>query len=294
MRALVLGGGGPIGVAWESGLLSALAEAGADVSDADLIVGTSAGSVVGSQLALGRTPRELYERQLAPEDPGRREQRNVDLSGVLAQFIKLYTSDRPAQELRAELGAFALQADTMSEDEWLAGFLPIEIGTGDTWPTRRFACTAIDTADGAFVVWDNDSNVPLSLAVASSCAVPGVFPPVTINGRRYMDGGMRSTTNADLARNYEKVLVIPVTTAARPAAAAAVRPDLTEARRKRFEAEIEGLRALGSAVEVIGPREEFSLAFGMNLMDFRRRREAAECGLRQGTVEAARVRDFWK
>src|SRR5438067_5707543 len=245
MRALVLGGGGPIGVAWESGLLAALAEAGADVSDADFIVGTSAGSVVGSQLALGRRPREVYERQLAPEELGRREQRNVHLSGVIAQFIKLYTSDRPAQELRAELGAFALQADTMSEDEWLAGFLPIETLTGEAWPIRRFACTAIDTADGAFVVWDNDSNVPLSLAVASSCAVPGVFPPVTINGHRYMDGGMRSTTNADLARGYEKVLVVPVTTAARPA----VRPDLTEARRKRFEAEIEGLRAAGSAVE---------------------------------------------
>src|SRR2546423_4782117 len=158
MRALVLGGGGPIGVAWESGLRAALAEAGADVSDADFIVGTSAGSIVGSQLALGRTPREIYERQLAPEEPGRREQRNVDLSGVLGQFIKLYTSDRPAQELRAELGAFALQAETMSEDEWLPGFLPIETQLGDAWPTRRFACTAIDTAGGGIVLLGKARN----------------------------------------------------------------------------------------------------------------------------------------
>jgi NTE family protein len=291
MRALVLGGGGPVGVAWESGLVAGLAEHGVRMGEADLFIGTSAGSVVGSQLAAGRTPQELYERQIAPAEPGGREQRNIDMSGVIAQFIRLYSSDRPQEELRAEVGAFALQAETMSEDEWIAGFRTIDAVEARTWPTRKFSCTAIDTADGSFMVWNNESDVPLSLAVASSCAVPGVFPPVTINGRRYMDGGLRSTTNADLARGYVTVLVVAVTASR---AAAGPNAALADARRRRFEAEIADIRHSGSAVEVITPDDDFVRAFGFNLMDFRRRHEAAELGLRQGRTVATALRDFWR
>ncbi len=80
-RALVLGGGGPVGVAWESGLVAGLAEQGVQMAEADLFVGTSAGSVVGSQLSLSKAPQELYERQIALAEPGGREQRNIDFVG---------------------------------------------------------------------------------------------------------------------------------------------------------------------------------------------------------------------
>lgn len=287
-RALVLGGGGPVGVAWESGLIAGLAEMGVDVSDADLFVGTSAGSIVGAQLAAGRAPREIYERQLAPAEPGRRERALVDLARVQAEFAKLYTSERPAQELRAEIGAWALEAATMSEDEWLAGFAMI----GEDWPERAYICTAVDTADGAFVSWDGASGAPLSRAVASSCAVPGIFPPVTINGRRYMDGGMRSSTNADVARGHERVIVVGVTVA-RASAAAGVAAMMAEARRRRFEGEIAELRASGAEVVVIEPGGAFAAALGMNLMDFTRREEAVEMGREQGRAEASRIRGTW-
>ena len=287
-RAVVLGGGGPVGVAWESGLAAGLEEEGVDVSAADLFVGTSAGSVVGAQLALGRAPKELYTRQLEPAEPGRRSGTPVDMSALIAHFVKLYTSDRPQQELLAELGAFALAAETMTEEEWIAGFALLE-APSDHWPERDFKCTAVDASDGSFVVWDRKSAVPLRLAVASSCAVPGIYPPVTINGRRYMDGGVRSTTSADIAEGSGKVLVVSVI-----GGVTAPRPQTAEARRARFDREIEGLRAAGSEVEVITPDEEFARAMGLNLMDFTKRREAADLGYRQGAIEGARLREFWR
>ena len=287
-RALVLGGGGPVGVAWESGLLAGLAERGADVSDADFFVGTSAGSIVGSQLAFGRTPRDLYARQMEPAPPGRRATMAVDMPELIRNFTSFYTSDAPLQQRRAEFGARALQADVMDEEEWLAGFTAVEGADGEGWPARPFVCTAIDAEDGRFVVWDRDSGVPLRLAVASSCAVPGLVPPVTINGRRYMDGGVGSTTNAEIASGYDRVLVVALTGGARAAANGATSP-----LQQRFEAEMDGLRGAGSLVEVVFPNEEFVQAIGYNLMDFTRRIEAAEIGLRQGHAEAGRVHAFW-
>ncbi len=286
-RALVLGGGGPVGIAWEAGLIAGLAERGVDLSAADLFVGTSAGSVVGAYLALGRTPRELHERLVARAEQEARTAAPVDMSGLIGRFIELFTSERPLQELRAEMGSFALQADTGAEDEWLAGFIALEGMDTDAWPTRDYACTAIDTADGAFVVWDRASGVPLSRAVASSCAVPGIYPPVTINGRRYMDGGLGSTTNASLAASYERVLVVPVTGSTSGGGA------IGETIRQRFQAELDALRASGSSVEVVQPNDEFSQKLGVNVMDFTRREEAADIGLRQGRDEAERLGGFW-
>jgi NTE family protein len=176
----------------------------------------------------------------------------------------------------------------MSEDEWLAGFAMM----GESWPERGYICTAIDTADGGFVAWDAKSGAPLSRAVASSCAVPGIYPPVTISGRRYMDGGMRSTTNADLAKGHDRVLVVAVTVA-RPAGQGGFAEQMAEARRRRFETEIEGVRSSGAAVEVIAPGDVFASAFGLNLMDFTKRTEAVTMGLEQGRAEAERLRGFW-
>ena len=76
------------------------------------------------------------------------------------------------------------------------------------WPERPLVVTAVDTETGEFTTFDRDSGVPLVSAVAASCAVPGVYPPVTIDGRRYMDGGMRSAANADLAQGYDRLVVL--------------------------------------------------------------------------------------
>jgi NTE family protein len=293
-RALVLGGGGPVGIGWEAGLIAGLDEQGVRLQDADFIVGTSAGSVVGALLALGRPPRDLVAAQVAVAASTRPElrpvQRAADLGPLMEHFRNALTSGKSAQEQRTELGRLALSAETISEEESLATFGRMNGLGAAAWPERKFACTAIDTADGSFVAWDARSGAPLGRAVASSCAVPGIYPPITIDGRRYMDGGVGgSTTNAHVASGYDKVLVVSVTSSF---SAARAGPYATRLR-QRIERELDGLRAGGAAVELIEPDETSLDAFGPSLMDGTRRKPALEAGLRQGRAEAPRVARFW-
>jgi NTE family protein len=286
-RALVLGGGGPVGVAWESGLIAGLAESGIDLSGVDFIVGTSAGSVVGAQIAMGRTPAALVEPFTGQEEPtpspGASMAPPPDLSQLVAKLMESYAGVRPNEEVCREIGAWALQASTVSEEVHVARFEGMLTGLpAERWPERRFACTAVDAVSGRFVIWDNDSGAPLVRAIASSCAVPGIAPPITINGRRYMDGGMRSATNADLAKGYDVVVVVSISSQAIP-----------EALRRPLERELLALRDSGSRVEVLSPDAESFEAFGPNLMDFRRRPVAAANGIRQGKAGLETLRDLW-
>ncbi len=287
-RAVVLGGGGPVGIAWETGLAAGLERAGIRLRDADLFVGTSAGSVVGALLALGRTPEELIAMYETINDSAHPSQKPVDFAALIQQFIQMFTSGEPQEKIQADMGAFALKSDTISEDEWLDTFRRMPGMAGDVWPERPFICTAVDAASGVFVRWDKDSGVPLDRAVASSCAVPGVYPPVTINGRRYIDGGVRSATNADLAKDYDVVLLVSVSM---PGISAL--PAVAEAMQRQLDGEVAVLREGGSRVEVIVPDAASLQSFGMNLMDFGRSKPVAEEGIRQGALEAARLRGFW-
>lgn len=293
-RAVVLGGGGPVGVAWEVGLARGLEEGGVRLADADLFVGTSAGSIVGAMLASGRSTAELLATQhviTEEEAPRGTTDGAFDLAPLIQQFIKLYTSDAPPQQLRAEIGAFALAAKVaMTEEEWLATFNRTETATFGEWPAKPYMCTAIDAESGEFVAWSKDSGVPLLKAVASSCCVPGIFPPITINGRKYIDGGMKSATNAELAAGHERVIIVSVTGGMERAAAF---PALAERAKKRMDDELGAITSKGGQVEMILPDDESRAAMGTNLMDFKRRGEIADSGVRQGRLEAARLREFW-
>lgn len=193
---------------------------------------------------------------------------------------KAATGDVPAEEVRKEIGAFALQAKTMSEEEFIATFGRM-LASSESWPEKRYMCTAVDALTGEFQTWSNDSGVALSRAIASSCSVPGIYPPITINGRRYIDGGMRSGTNADLAKGYDNVLVVVVS--------AGIPGPRADASQKRLESELDVLRESGSKVSVISPDTASIEAFGQNLMDFRRRAGAAEAGLAQGRTAASQI-----
>lgn len=293
-KALVLGGGGPVGIAWESGLLAGFAEAGVNLADADFIMGTSAGSFVGAQLAMGADPAGLARPFLAmadapktPKPAGPRQGRPApDLTILMRKMAEAQSGERPAEQVRAEIGAWAIAQAPMSEDAFIQSFgrflyeLP-----ADAWPKRAYACTAVDAETGAFRLWDGAAGVGLARAVASSCSVPGVYPPITIDGRRYIDGGMRSAVNADMATGHDLVVVVAIRVAMAGEAA--------DRARKALDAELQVLRDGGAWVELVTPDEASVSVFGPNLMDMRRRPGAAEAGLAQGRAAAAALRAAW-
>jgi NTE family protein len=286
-RALVLGSGGPIGIAWQAGLLAGLAEAGVDLADADFIVGTSAGSLVGAQIAMGKEPISLAESILTVGLTISGSSSEPDLTTFIDQMAEAACGKRRARDVRAEIGKWALESPAISEEIFLAvvSHLFNQIGDG-TWPQRNFACTAVDALSGEFVVWNKEAGADIKRAVASSCSVPGLFPPITINGRRYMDGGTRSATNADLAEGYDTAIVVAVSGAAGD-------PKLAEHFRKRLNQELATLREGGTKVELILPDAASIEAFGANLMDPGHSADAARTGLAQGNAQAASLRAVW-
>ena len=273
-RALVLGGGGVTGIAWETGLLAGLAEAGIDLTSADVIVGTSAGSVVGAQISSGAKLNDLYLAQLA--DPTGEIAARMGLTTTL-RFVAAMAWPGDEQRARARLGRAALKARTVPEAERRAVIskrLP-----SASWPERRLLITAVDAETGELRVFDRDGGVPLPDAVAASCAVPLVWPPITIGGRRYIDGGVRSGANADLAGGCDRVVVFaPVTFALRRSARIATQ-----------------LASLGAGIRsvVVSPDSQARQAIGGNVLDPARRVPAARAGHAQSAGVAESVAAIW-
>lgn len=298
-RAIVLSGGGAVGIAWQTGLVAGLSAEGVDVSKADFVVGTSAGSAVGAQIALGRDMSKALERfarsttASAPR-PGAPRQGAASgsperLQNLFAIMAKAMAEDGDPAKARAALGRYALEAKTVTEEQFLLGFGYL---ADERWP-RAFSCTAVDAESGQFMVWNEASGVDLVRAVGSSCAVPGLFPPITLGGRRYMDGGMRSGTNADLAKGHDRVLILTLMgTSAAGAADGEGNPRLERMRRSR-ERELSVLRDSGAGIESVGPDAEAAAIMGMDLMNPALTHDAAQAGHRQGRAEAERLRAFW-
>jgi NTE family protein len=275
--ALVLGGGGITGIAWEIGLLAGLAEAGTDLSGADLVVGTSAGSVVGAQLTGGEELEAMYGRQLEPATSEKAARLN---RATFAQFGWAMLRSRGRDvDFRRRIGALALAAEraglTPSEQERL-DVIGARLG-GKEWPERDLTITAVDAETGEFTPFDKASGVPLLYAVAASCAVPGVYPPVTIDGRRYVDGGMRSAANADLAQGYDRLVVLaPIPRGFGPMA--------------RVDAQVTGMV---SRVAVVSPDQDSRTAIGRNVLDPAARAPSARAGRAQAATVAARIAEVW-
>jgi NTE family protein len=284
-RALVLGAGGPVGVAWQSGLLAGFAQAGVDFGLAEFILGTSAGSIVGARLASGVAADRLADAALDPAST----RLHPPVGGspdVLAKMIGIMNEARqgarnPA-EARREVGALALSAATASEADVLAVIGQELAGAPHRgWPARDFACTAVDAQDGGFQLWRADSGADLLPAVAASCSIPGLLPPTTVNGRRYMDGGMRSLTNADLAAGYDVVVVVSAF------------PPGAERFGAQLDEEVESLQGGGSTVVVVSPDDGSLAAMGSDLMDAARKPDAARAAIAQAASQAQVLKGIW-
>ncbi|WP_433875376.1 patatin-like phospholipase family protein [Sinomonas atrocyanea] len=289
-RALVLGGGGSTGNAWLIGVIAGLSEAGLDVTDADLIVGTSAGSTAAAQVSGGASPADFYAAVLAAPDhagpatpqPGSGRAAAGRVAGQLERTAKIIAAAQDPEDMRRRMGAFALERDAGPDGSarWrtvVAGRLP-----GEGWPNRHLLITAVDAVTGEPAVFDRDSGVELVDAVAASCSSGFAY---AIGASRYIDGGYRRNENADLAAGYRRVLVLS------PFGGTTRHPLEW---RMQLAAQVDELRAGGSRVETVFPDSGAEHLFGANAMDHALRPEAARAGHSQGMALAERIAGFWR
>jgi NTE family protein len=286
LRGLVLSGGGPLATAWESGLLAGLARGGLTFRDAGYVLGTSAGSMVGAQVAGGAEPEVMLERVLAEERGELPAGAGGGAPAGLARLPELFFKAQSASDgdltARAEVGAYALSAATESEAEYVAR---VAAGLGiREWPETGFGCVAVNARTGAAVVLDRHCGADLAMAVAASCSLPGVTPPVTIAGVPYIDGGLRSTANADLLTGCGRVLVIAFA-AAGPAG---------ERMRAGVSAQVDQLRYRGAVVQLITPDAASVESLGPIPGDVTRRPAVARAGAGQGRELSEAALQFWR
>jgi len=288
---LVLGAGGPWGVAWMTGLLLGLEERDAPVRQARAMVGSSAGAILGARLGAGIAIQSLYDRETSIEEQKRQARRFRDLAPPrpdtatpipapsLTSFhsIQSRTWDVEAERIRA-ICDLAASAGTVSWTSFDAVARPDAFRSA-AWPTTPFKITALDMDTRLLVTFDASSGVDHSLAIVASCAIPGIFPPVPINGHRYIDGGSwGSGDNAHLALGAPSVLVISPLAAQRAqrAGGSAI-----------LERDLRDLRASGARVHLISADPASLATRGTGAPDPTLMVAAAKAGREQGRAEAA-------
>jgi NTE family protein len=290
-RALVLAGGGASGNAWELGLIAGLFDAGVDLTEADLIIGTSAGSTVAAQITSGTGPAELYAAILAeapqpqpqPREAGSDRGRALSGPSYMKWSNGIIGSAQDASDMRRRMGAAALEMDASdgsSQTRWrdiVTARLPSQ-----HWPQQPVLITAVDARTGEPVVFDRDSGIDLVDAVAASTSA---MTPYRIGEDRYINGGYRRSENADLAAGYGRVLVLS------PFGGRSRMPlewgmDLAT--------QVAELRAGGSKVETVFPDGGAGDVFDANALDPSTRLQAARGGYDQGRALAERLAEIWR
>lgn len=273
-RVLVLGSGGRVGTAWMAGLLLGLQRAGTDLGGADRVIGTSAGAIVGAALAVGRDLAGLA--RLPGSGSGTGGAPRPDPARLEEVFAVLGTPGLDPGEARRRVGQIALAArDPEAERAQLNGRRAL-IGA-ETWPVGGLMIVAVEAAGGEPVVWDRASEVPLVPAVTASSSFPGASPPIRIGERWYIDGALRSGTNADLAVGARTLVVIQPLAHLFP--------------RQALQRELEAAGA--DNVVTVAPDAASLRAFGQDLYDSAAWNPAYRAGLEQAAAVADEIRVPW-
>ena len=278
--ALVLAGGGVAGIAWEIGVLTGIEDVEPSAAERILrhptmLLGTSAGAAAAAQIAGGLSLSDLFAAQVADETAEIFVE--VDLAEFGAMMSSAMGEATSRDDARRRLGQIALNADTVSPAERRAaieGRLIVK-----TWGERDLRITTVDAESGELRILDRNSGVSLAEAVDASCAIPGIWPVVELDGRKYMDGGMRSIANADLAAGHDPVLILVPSTEQTPMGQSIPQTELD---------------ALAPArVHVIYADATSVGAFGTNPLDPANRRPAALAGRALGRAVGTEIAAFW-
>jgi len=293
---LVLAGGGTLGEAWMRGLLDgAGTQAGIDFRDCEYFVGTSAGSIVASFLAAGRAPDSGAEARAAKDwaeaagGNGDRPRRFPALGKLTAAAAAPLAPIALASVTPggAVARAVALKAvpPTQRSMPGLGRMIDAEGARFD----GRLRVVAVDRRNGKRVVFGapDAPRATVGQAVLASCSVPWIFAPIQIGDREYVDGGVWSPTNLDVAparRGSEVLCLNP--TASLPAGRGPFRA-LRAFSRSAAATETLALRARGATVRTIGPDARAAELMGVNLMNRSRVPQVLAAGYAQGKALAA-------
>ncbi|WP_417780105.1 patatin-like phospholipase family protein [Stutzerimonas xanthomarina] len=280
-HSLVLSGGGITGIAWMTGLLLGLDEMGVDLRECGKMLGTSAGATVAAQIREDSDLWELYERQVNASKQVQELAPQTRLLRLLPLAIAVLPKLNAPIERTKRIGQLALRAGA-GNAQARQSVIAARLHPRQDWPAKPMAFVTVDVLTGETRIFDRHSGVALADAVAASCAVPGIWPPVNIGGQNYMDGGIRSLSNADLAERSSGVIIVS------PLGVRQGIPGRTLARQVRE------LEQSGTRVQVIGPDRASSVAMGRNPLNPARRAIAAQAGREQGHLIAIAFEQYWR
>jgi NTE family protein len=282
---VVLGAGGTVGHAFHAGVLSALHEVfGWDARRADLLVGTSAGSIIAAMLRAGMPAQDLAARAtgtpLSPQGedvvvraglgpPRPRLPRRRAPLGQPSSPARLARAMRAPWEVRPGSLAVAMLPQGQVPTEHIAA--PFDRLYGATWPGRPTWIVAVQLDTGRRVAFGRDGAPPArpAEAVQASCAIPAYFEPATIGGTRYVDGGVHSTTNADLVvdERPDLVLISAPMSAARGAVRLGPTLPMRQIARLSLAREVTALRGQGITVMAFQPTSADLAEMGNDALD---------------------------